>query len=190
MDFDISKWFDVLKANAWQYACLSLSCFALLWFDAREWLPVAFEGTVKQLVQIAGFAFAALWLASVGSAVSKIVMLPWDTIRRWRSLRNHAEEFRAYIPHMTPESRRVIAQLLHENHKDFTADADGGHAATLIGRRFIVRCLTHGQVFDVSDVPFKIPDHIWTVAMENKAEFSYTPDRDGADAWRVHWMAR
>lgn len=190
MDFDISKWFDVLKANAWQYACLGAACVALLLFDEWGWLPIQLDATFKQIVVVAAFVFAALWVASIGTTVSKAARAPWSAFRRWRARRAHAEEFRAYIPHMTPESRAVFAQLLHENHKDFTADQDGGHAATLIGRGFIVVGARHGQVLDLTDVPYRVPDHIWRVAVEHKDKFPYKPSRNGADAWRVDWMTR
>ena len=190
MDFDISKWFDVLKASAWQYLWLFVACAALLLFDSWGMLPVALEATAKQIVEIAAVIFAALWLASISSSLTTVAKIPWGTIRRWLALRAHAKAFCDYIPHMTPESRAVFAQLLHDNHKDFSADEDGGHAATLIGRRFVVPCLTHGQVYDRTDMPFEVPDHIWKVAVAHRNDFPFKRNPMGADAWRVHWATR
>jgi hypothetical protein len=190
MDFDVTKWFDVLKANAWQYACLSTACIALLLFDSWGWLPIQLDATLKQIIVVAAFVFAALWVASIGTSISKAARAPSDAFKRWRARRAHAKEFRAYIPHMTPESRAVIAQLLHENRKDFTADDDAGYASILLGRRYIVPCAVPGQILDLTRVPFRVPDHIWRVAVQHKADFPYVPDPRGGDAWRIPWMVR
>ena len=172
MNFDISDWLNVLKASAWQYVCLALACAALLFGNRQGWLPVDLDPTYQQLVLLAGFACAALWIASIGSALTTGMRAPWNALRRRRALQVHAKEFRDYIPHMTRESRAVIAQLLHENHKDFTGAVDGGYAATLIGRGFVVLSSRPGQLLDYEDVPFKIPDHIWNVALEQKGAIS------------------
>jgi hypothetical protein len=87
MDFDFSKWFDVLKANAWQYFCLAIGCIALLLADARGWLPIKFDATFMQIVVILAFAFAALWVASVGSSIQAAMRLPWAAIKRRRARR-------------------------------------------------------------------------------------------------------
>jgi hypothetical protein len=61
MDLDISKWFDVLKASAWQYFFLAIACGEALWFDAVSLLPVALDSTIKQIIELLGLAFAGLW---------------------------------------------------------------------------------------------------------------------------------
>lgn len=139
---------------------------------------------------LAAFALSALWVAAIGSTSSKWSAVPLRKLNHWRGLRAHAKAFRDYIPYMTKKEREIFAQLLHENRKTFTAEADGGHAATLLGRRFVVVLATRGQQISFEDMPFTVPDHIWDVAAEHKADFPYKPSPDGANAWRVHWMAR
>jgi hypothetical protein len=159
-------------------------------FDRQGWLPVKIDPTFEQIAVFGAFGFAALASASVVTSLTKAVRLPWAALMRQRGLKAHAEEFRAYIPHMARDSRAVFAQLLFQNRTDFTAAQDGGYAAVLIGRGYIVPCVRPGQMMHPEDVPFRVPEHIWKVATEQKDAFPYLPTRDGGDAWRVHWMAR
>lgn len=184
------SWLDILKANSWQYACLAVFSVAALICDAYGWLPISLDANFKQGTVLAAFAFAALWLASIGTQATTLASVPFNAMKRKRALKAHAQKFRDFIPFMPREQKAVIAQLLHENHKSFTASIDGGYANPLISQGFIECSLRSGQGFSTEDVPFHVPDHIWTVACENRDAFVYTPHPYGGDAWRVDWMAR
>jgi len=184
------KWVELLKANGWQFACLALACAGILLADRNAWLPIALDAFSKQVIVIAGFALFALWVAAIGSAVSEWWTLQVRKFKRRRAIEAHAKEFRDYIPYMLPEEKAIFAQLLHQNRKTFTAADDGGHASTLLGRKFVVILAVRGQTISLEDVPFAVPDHIWKIAQEHKSEFPFKPDPRGADAWRVHWMVR
>lgn len=185
-----TNWLDILKAKGSQFACLAVACAAALFADHQGWLPVALDPVFKQGTVLAGFAFAALWVASIWHAASKSLAAPIKKFWLKRARRVHAEEFRHYIPFMPPEQRAVIAQLLHENHKSFDGADDGGYAAPLIGQGFIVVNAVRGQTLDLERVPYLVPDHIWEVAVAHEEAFPYKPNPNGGDAWRVHWMAR
>ncbi len=186
-----SKWLDLLKANGWQFACLALVCAMVIFADKHGWLPVPLDQNFRQGTMLAGFAFAALWVATIGGTASKWFAEPIARLKRRRVIRYHAKQFREYLPYMTTEERAIFAQLIHENRKSFTGAVDGGRAATLIARGYIFQPRARGgQVVSYEDVPFAIPDHIWNVAIEHKADFPFTPDRNGADAWREDWMVR
>jgi hypothetical protein len=98
-----------------------------------------------------------------------------------------------YIPHMTEKERTIIAYLLAHNQKMFTNTPDCGHATTLLSRGIVVNATRLGQTVTYYEVPFAIPDHIWTVLKQHEGEFPYTPPAPGETEihpWRVHWMAR
>jgi hypothetical protein len=102
-------------------------------------------------------------------------------------------EAAAYIPYMMAKEREIVAYLLAHNQKMFTNTPDGGHANTLISKGIVVPALLPGQTFTYYEMPFAVPDYIWSVLVEHRAEFPYTPPESGETAphpWRVHWMAR
>jgi hypothetical protein len=67
---------------------------------------------------------------------------------------------REYIPFMTEQEKDIFAYLLTKSQKMITADQDGGYAATLISRGVRVRAMRPGQVADLADVPFVVPDYV------------------------------
>ena len=94
---------------------------------------------------------------------------------------------------MTDKDKEIIGYLLHHNQKVFQTDQDGGYAAPLISKGIVRVSARRGQVLDPVQVPFEIPDHIWTVLKSNQREFPYYPPSDREDAtypWAIHWMAR
>lgn len=91
---------------------------------------------------------------------------------------------------LTKKEREIISYLLHHNQRMFTADLDGGHAATLISRGIVQSALRPGQVFDASDTPMEIPRSVWTVLKTVKDQFPYDGQDDDPYPWRVHWMSR
>ena len=98
-----------------------------------------------------------------------------------------------YIPYMTPKERDIIAYLLAHNQKMFTNTPDGGYANTLISKGIVVCALRRGQTSTYFEMPFEVPDHVWSVLAEHRAEFPYTspePSGTAPHPWRVHWMAR
>lgn len=98
-----------------------------------------------------------------------------------------------YIPHMTENERKIIAYLLAHNQKMFTNTPDCGHATTLLSRGIVVNAARPGQIVTHYEVPFAIPNHIWTVLKQHEGEFPYTPPAPGeteTHPWRVHWMER
>jgi hypothetical protein len=50
---------------------------------------------------------------------------------------------------LTKKEREIIAYLLHHGQRMFTANLDGGHAATLMSRGIVRKALRAGQVFDI-----------------------------------------
>jgi hypothetical protein len=101
------------------------------------------------------------------------------------------QEVAEYIPHMTEDERDIIAYLLAHNQKMFTNTPDCGHANTLLAKGIVVLAARPGQVCTHYEVPFAIPNHIWTVLKQHEQEFPYTPPPRGETEmhpWRRHWM--
>ena len=102
------------------------------------------------------------------------------------------KEVEEYIPYMTETEREIIGYLLAHNQKMFTNRPDCGHANTLLARGIVVVAARPGQPVTYFDVPFAIPDHIWTVLKRHKDKFTYEPPGPGEDEphpWRRHWAA-
>jgi hypothetical protein len=103
-----------------------------------------------------------------------------------RQLRREQHDVRAYIPHMTPQERQIIAYLLAKNLKMFPADIDGEYAASLISKKIVVYALDHGEASAHGMVPFEVPEHVWKVLVAERAEFPYQPPPAG-EAERQPW---
>jgi hypothetical protein len=122
----------------------------------------ALDDPVIQLAAFVGLLSGCLALASWCSTAYKLFpihkwLLHWINVRRLRrGLSN-------YIPHMTPKEREIIAYLLAHNQKTFTAESDGGHAATLLGRGIVTVIAQPGEHLDPEHVPMTIPDSLWDV---------------------------
>ena len=94
------------------------------------------------------------------------------------------------LSELNATERRIISYLLHHNQRMFTADLDGGHAATLIARGLVKNAVRPGQAFDVTDVPMEIPRLLRNIIKGMKDQFPYSGDEDDAYPWRVGWNER
>jgi hypothetical protein len=95
------------------------------------------------------------------------------------------------IPYLTEPEREIIGHLLAHNQKMFTNTPDCGRANTLLARGIVVIAARPGQVCSHFEVPFAIPDHIWTVLKQHQKDLPYSPPRRGeaeVHPWRRHWM--
>jgi hypothetical protein len=99
-------------------------------------------------------------------------------------------EIREELGELNSKEREIVAYLLYRNERLFTADLDGGHAATLIARGIVRNALRPGQVFDMADVPMEIPRPIWNVLKTMKDQFPYSGDEDEPYPWRVGFYDR
>ena len=109
----------------------------------------------------------------------------------WMLLRAERADLIRYLPYMSETEREIIGYLLAKNERVFTADSDAGHAATLLGKRYIrVAIKGRQEVFDHS-VPMEVPEHLWKLLEANRSMFPVIdPDKYPAPPWRVPWMAR
>jgi hypothetical protein len=186
------KWLEILKASGWQTAALAAAFGVTLLMIRVGWIASP-DPWFMAFCALSFLICLFLALASIGHGVADFFQ-PRVRLARWVRERRQKKVVREYIAFMTDHEKAILAYLLHWNQKTFTAASDGGYAATLISRGIVVRALVPGQMFSGEDMPLTIPDHIWDVLMEQKAQFPYKPNprRDGAEAhpWRVHWMAR
>jgi len=99
-------------------------------------------------------------------------------------------EVAEYIPCLTEREREIIGYLLAHNQKMFTNTPDCGHANRLLARGIVVIAAQPGQVGTHYEVPFAIPDHIWTVLKQHQKDFPYSPPPREAEGhpWRRNWM--
>jgi hypothetical protein len=185
------KWLEILKASGWQTTAVALA-LGLFWvISTWGWIP-PLEPWMARLVALGFLLCACLSAASILSALNKFFM-PGAWIKHWIENWREARRTEDYIRHMTETERKIIAHLLAHNQKMFTCDQDGGYAATLISKKIVVYAIRPGQVFDVRDTPFAIPDHVWKVLQRCKNQFPYQPPARGQNEghpWRVPWMVR
>jgi hypothetical protein len=182
------RWLEILKASGWQTSAVAGACgiFLLL----AHWLILPpLDPWMIQLAAIVGLICGLLALASFISAIFRF--LP---VQRWivHGVNRHRAKraVQDYIPHMTAQEKQIIAYLLAKNQKMFTAESDGGYAATLLSRGIVVVAVRPNQHVDMSAVPMAIPDHVWDVLVRHKDQFPYSPQKSQGHPWRVPWMAR
>ena len=185
------RWLEVLKASGLQTGAIAVAC-ALFLFAARwAWLPPLDAWMVHAAV-FGLLLFGCLAFASFISATFKFFPIQMWVIHRVKT-NKRKREVRDYIPHMTVQEKTIISYLLEKNQMMFTAENDGGQAATLISRGIVVYAIRPGQNYDNMNVPMAIPDHVWEVLVEYKDQFPYVQPKRGEPEkhpWRVGWMAR
>jgi hypothetical protein len=183
------RWLEILKASGWQTAAVASASGFFLLAVRWGWIP-PLEPWMVQLSWIALLLSGFLAIGSLLSAASTLF-----PIKAWvaHSVRIHRakRDLRNYIPFMTEKERQIIAYLLAKNQKTFTAEMDGGYAATLLSRGIVRITAQHGQQLDFSHVPMSIPDPLWSVLLQFKDSFPYIPPKktDGVapHPWRTPW---
>ena len=182
-----SKWLEILKASGWQTTAIAAACGLFLLLARWGWLPPL----APWMVQIAAFGLVLCGLLAVTAILSSTPVKKW--IGHWVTIHKQKHDVRDYIPHMTERERKIISYLLAKNQKMFMTEEDGGYAATLISRGIVVYALRNGQAYSRVYTPFAIPDHIWSVLMEHKNDFPYSPHPPGENElhpWAIPWMTR
>ncbi len=185
------KWLEILKASGWQTAAVSAACLLFVLAGRYGVMPRP-DAIYEQAAVLAFLVCGLLAIASIAAATFHIFPI-LDYFLDWRETRALKNRVRTYIEHMTDKERQIIGYLLAKNQKIFTVDSDGGYAATLISAGIVVRALTPGQVFTLSEMPVMVPDDAWQVLSENRDKFPYKAPKPGeteTHPWRVSWMAR
>lgn len=188
----LARAFDLLKASGWQTIMLVVASGLFLWLISMGVVPDLHPG-----VKVAAWALllisAGLAIASFGPAMQGALGRALEP-RRQRRLTQAAEQrFKHSVPHLTDQERQILGYLREKNRKTFTANHDGGHAATLLAQGIIVYVGVRGQSFDLDNVPMAVPDHVWNVLVEWPDEFPHVPKyqsrrRDAEiEPWRVPW---
>lgn len=186
------KWLEILKASGWQTSLLAIGCaifLALARWDIipTDALPIAIPAMWLGLIISGSLALATI----LQSGVEALPVHKW--VQGWLRDRSAQRAVADYIPFMTTKDRQIIGHLLHHRNKTFLCASDGGHASTLIARGIVILAARPGQVVDLEDVPFTVPDHIWEVLERHRDEFPHKPTMNGAvevQPWRVGWMER
>ncbi len=133
-----------------------------------------------------GFIFSTAWVfVTIASAGYRITA---SRLSRFRYRREERRQIVAAIPQLSDTEKEILGYLLARNQRVFTNTPDCGHAATLVSKGFVVIAAKPGQSVVMFEVPFEIPEHVWSVLLEHKNNFPEpTSDRH---PWRVHWMSR
>lgn len=183
------KWLEILKASGWQTTALTTACLIFLFLSHIGMLPVLPDWALLA-ISFAAIICGCLAFASWCSTAYKFFPIhKW--FLHWLSIRRSKRGLRAYIPYMTPKENEIISYLLAKNMKTFLAEANGGHASTLLSRGIVIVLAQRGQQIDTENVPMTIPDHLWDVFMEYKTKFLHTQTDDNEPyPWRVDWMER
>jgi hypothetical protein len=140
--------------------------------------PAAYESSITDVVELAVNA------VSRGGAPPREVDSAESRVQ---------QDVAANIPYMTAKEREIVAYLLAHKQKMFTSTPDGGHANTLISKGIVVNARRPDQVCTYHEIPFVIPEQVWSVLVDHRDEFPYVEPQSGESVphpWRVHWMAR
>ena len=149
------KWLEILKASSWQTTALAIG-LSVFWALVRtDVIPTPDNPLWETIPALGAVICWALSLASIAKSLTEAIGIDfWPIKRRERNVAKN------YIPYMTPKEKEIIAYLLYHNHKTFVYYMDGGFAGSLISRGIIRQGLRPGQVFELAEVPFFVPEHI------------------------------
>jgi hypothetical protein len=181
---------ELLKATGPKTVAVAAACFILLLGNERDWFPIKLDPLVLGAAVVLGVFAGCLAAASLAVFVVKALSGPYHWGRRRWAAYQHTRQFLRDLPHFTKEERETLGYLLLHNQKTFTCADDGGYAAALLGRGYIVRMLTSGQPFNVEDMPVGVPEHIWKTLNRHNADLTKGVDKDGRYPWRVPWQLR
>jgi hypothetical protein len=182
-----SQWFEFLKSPP--RILFGVALFCLSAFFAKRWnyLPIdGWEFWVVFVGLLSGSLFASTFLATL----RRPMIWAWNTISIWRFKRSHAAQFAKDIPFLHDQEKQIFGWLLTNNKKWFTAAEDGGHAVSLLSKRYVVIDALNRQTISPEDVPMTVPEHIWNVLEKHRSSFPTVRDGDGPHPWRVNWMVR
>jgi hypothetical protein len=157
---------------------IAVACGAFIYLSTAGILPSMEPGWLL-------FVWAVLLIA-VGLAIAAFVNWlqkplnsAWVAWRRRRAVKKAEQEFRDYMPYLSPKDRQILGYLRAKKMKTFVADDDAGYASTLLSRRFIYLCAVGGQRFDADKVSFAVHEHVWKVLEEMPDEFPHLPEYNG-----------
>jgi hypothetical protein len=186
---------DLLKAHPWQMAMIAVALAVVLCLVSKGTIPYPGDGWMS-LIWVTMLLTFGLALAPVGSSLQAHVHRSLQK-REWRQHQQEAEqEFRDYIEHLTDNERQILGYLLAKNQKTFDVADDGGYAASLIARGFVVHLGVRGQILNAHRVPVGVREDVWRVIKEQPDKFPYTPHYSSGPGrkvethpWRVPWGA-
>ena len=188
------KWLEILKASGWQMGAIATAAALLIYGNAKNLLPIPpLEPWIIEAAVVTFLVCGSLALFSFGPPILRAAERGKANLEHRLAIRRKKREVEMYISHMTPKEREILSYLISQNQKMFTYTLDGGFASTLISRGIVVCALRPGQAYTTWQVPFEVPDYVWDVFMEHKAEFPYTPPKPGETKrhpWAISWMVR
>jgi len=195
----ISKTIDLIKASGWQNAMLSLAAGLYIWCSHNSYVP-PLEGGWAAVAYAFAFITAALAVASLGAQLQRLCGFLLKIARVWYLHRAVGRRFRNHIGYFDEHERRIFGYLLHYKLKAFEVAVDGGYANKLIAQGFVIRIAQAGQVFGMDDMPVMVPEYVWSVLEERRADFLHMPvysddsrhsrHRTEVQPWRVPWQLR
>ena len=171
-----SGWLGILKASAWQLLGLSLA-LAVFWLLLRFGIlppsdsPFVIYGLPLAILITAGLGLASL-IEQISNWATAALKKHKEAKDRQQTIAEHQRKFAEHIPYMTKNELAIYGYLLTHNQKSFTAEMDGGHASSLYKRGFIQTDAQVGHSYGMSEFPFSVPDHIWSVVEEKRDKFS------------------
>ena len=180
---------DLLKVDGAKTFALAAAAAIFLFLTQKGVIP-KLETWMIIAAWVVLLACSCLTTMAFLSQLANLISQLSRPISRWHRYRKGKKAFEDYLPHLLDRERRIFAHLLHHNQKTFTADMDGGHAGTLLARKFIIMAAP-GPLVDRTRFPMLVPDHVWSVLQEHRDEFPFAPGRrDEPDPWHIPWMAR
>ncbi|MGF7052836.1 hypothetical protein GGC47_002015 [Bosea sp. OAE752] len=184
----LDKIWGLLKLSGWQLVMVSCASFLGLWLFGPVFGPIVSAGLAIAGVFAGALAAAALitWFASPTSYPNRSVAALW-------SKRADRERFRRHIPLLTQEEKQILGYLLHHSRRTFETDLSGELASGLIALGFARFIGAPNQAFTANRRPVEIPEHIWQLVVENRAQFPHQPrlSPGGREVfpWKRHWAA-
>lgn len=101
----------------------------------------------------------------------------WALVMKRRAKSARARWAEKSLDDLTARERNILSFLVTRGERHFTADMNGGYAASLIGRGLIHRTVRRGHTFHALSAPYSVDEDVWKALQKRKNDFKHhNPD--------------
>lgn len=173
-----SGWLKLFEQRVWVFWALAVFLSLLLYLTRSGTLPLLSQvGWVPETLTVGALLFVVL---AVFSSINSV----WN----WASTRAKSKQFKrsiiAHLDSLAHKEAQILGALVHTNRRSFNTRLDNGDVHTLVQKRLLVQ---GSGTINVLEVPYMVPDLIWSELLNRKSEFPM-PAPGKPAPWHGDWM--